>query len=80
MALISELYHPKTAILPIGDVFTMGPREAAKAIELLNIKEVIPMHFGYDFLTGTPEKLREMVKDPSVKIYNILPGDTFFLE
>jgi L-ascorbate metabolism protein UlaG (beta-lactamase superfamily) len=80
MALISELYHPKTAIMPIGDVFTMGPKEAAKAIELLNIKEVIPMHFGYDFLTGTPEKLREMVKDPSVKIYNILPGDTFFLE
>lgn len=76
MALIAELYQPSAAILPIGDVFTMGPREAAKAIELLQVREIIPMHFGYDFLTGTPEKLSEFVNDESIKIHHIQAGDT----
>ena len=35
MALIGELYRPDLALLPIGDFYTMGPREAAKACELL---------------------------------------------
>ncbi|MDP4170603.1 MAG: metal-dependent hydrolase [Bacillota bacterium] len=76
MALISELYEPDAAVLPIGDVYTMGPREAAKAAELLQIKEVIPMHFGFDFLTGTPEKLVSYLKDKTVKVHHIKPGDT----
>jgi L-ascorbate metabolism protein UlaG (beta-lactamase superfamily) len=59
MALIGELYRPDLAILPIGDHYTMGPREARKAIELLAVKEVVPMHFGtFPLLTGTPEALR----------------------
>ena len=36
MRLIGELYHPQVAILPIGDFYTMGPREAAYAVRLLN--------------------------------------------
>lgn len=35
MKLIGELYKPELAMLPIGDRFTMGPREAAYAIRLL---------------------------------------------
>ena len=46
MALIEQLYHPELAFLPIGDLFTMGPREAALACRLLRAKKVIPMHFG----------------------------------
>jgi L-ascorbate metabolism protein UlaG (beta-lactamase superfamily) len=44
MKLIGEIYKPEVAMLPIGDVFTMGPREAAFAIRLLGVKQVIPMH------------------------------------
>ena len=33
MSLIGTLYEPDVAILPIGDHFTMGPKEAAKAID-----------------------------------------------
>ncbi len=46
MAIIRELYGPEIVLLPIGDHFTMGPREAAHACMLLQPKTVIPMHFG----------------------------------
>jgi L-ascorbate metabolism protein UlaG (beta-lactamase superfamily) len=56
MALISELYAPKLAFLPIGDRFTMGPKEAAKALEFLStVETVVPMHYGtFGLLSGTP--------------------------
>jgi L-ascorbate metabolism protein UlaG (beta-lactamase superfamily) len=60
MALIAELYHPELAFLPIGDLFTMSPLEAAKACRLLQAQRVVPMHFGtFPPLTGRPEALRE---------------------
>jgi L-ascorbate metabolism protein UlaG (beta-lactamase superfamily) len=46
MKLIGEIYRPDVAYLPIGDVFTMGPREAAYAIRLLGVKYGAPMHFA----------------------------------
>ena len=62
MALIGELYAPDLALLPIGDFYTMGPREAAKACELLRVPRVIPMHWGtFPALWGTPALLREEI-------------------
>ncbi len=59
MALVSELYDPDLVILPIGDHFTMGPREAAKAIELIDVDRVVPVHYGtFPVLTGTPAALK----------------------
>ena len=46
MALIGEIYKPDVAVLPIGDHFTMGPRQAAHAVRLLGVKQVISGHFG----------------------------------
>lgn len=60
MALIGELYEPDLALLPIGDFYTMGPRDAAKACELLRVPLVLPMHWGtFAALPGKPEALRE---------------------
>ena len=60
MRLIRELYRPDVAFLPIGDHFTMGPTEAALAVELLGVEDVIPMHYGtFPVLTGTPDAWRE---------------------
>jgi L-ascorbate metabolism protein UlaG (beta-lactamase superfamily) len=74
MALIAELYKPDLAFLPIGDLFTMGPREAAVACRLLKVPTVIPMHFGtFPPLTGRPERLRELV--PDTKIWDLTPGE-----
>jgi L-ascorbate metabolism protein UlaG (beta-lactamase superfamily) len=59
MQLIRELYRPDLAMLPIGDHFTMGPVEAALAVEFLGVADVIPMHYGtFPILTGTPDALR----------------------
>ena len=58
MALIGELYRPDFALLPIGDRYTMGPRQAAHACRLLRAPHVVPMHYGtFPLLTGTPGAL-----------------------
>jgi L-ascorbate metabolism protein UlaG (beta-lactamase superfamily) len=54
MSLIAELYAPAIAVLPIGDHFTMGPREAAVAMRLLGARAVVPYHYEtFPLLTGT---------------------------
>lgn len=73
MALIAELYQPELAFLPIGDLYTMGPREAAAACRLLGAKTVVPMHFGtFPPLTGRPADLQSLV--PGASILNLTPG------
>jgi L-ascorbate metabolism protein UlaG (beta-lactamase superfamily) len=80
MALIGELYQPDLAMLPIGDFFTMGPMEAAKAVELLDVKHVLGMHYGtFPLLTGTPQGLRdELAKRglTDVVVEELKPGET----
>jgi L-ascorbate metabolism protein UlaG (beta-lactamase superfamily) len=78
MKLIGELYAPDLALLPIGDHFTMGPREAALAIRLLGVRHVVPMHFGtFPVLAGKPESLRELTRDVAgLEIHALKPGDT----
>ena len=78
MKLIAELYAPEVAMLPIGDFYTMGPREAAMAIRLLNVKHVIPMHYAtFPVLTGTPEELRKQTKGiAGLEIHAIKPGES----
>jgi L-ascorbate metabolism protein UlaG (beta-lactamase superfamily) len=63
MSLIADVYQPELAFLPIGDHFTMGPKEAAHAVGMLKVKRVIPMHYGtFPALTGTPEQLSSALK------------------
>ena len=78
MQLIEKLYHPDLAFLPIGDFYTMGPREAALACRLLKAKKVIPMHFGtFPALTGTPDELAGLLKDfPQCRVWPLEPGKT----
>ncbi len=87
MSLIAELYKPTTALLPIGSHFTMGPREAAKAVELLNeagsLKHVIPMHYGtFPLLVQDADDFVEEVKKrigESIKIVILNPGESLEL-
>ena len=76
MKLIGDLFHPDIALLPIGGLYTMGPRLAAHAIKLLGVKRVIPMHFGtFPALTGSPAALREATADiPGLQIIELKPG------
>lgn len=76
MKLIAQLYHPEVAMLPIGGFYTMGPKEAALAVELLQPKMVLPLHFGtFPPLTGTPAELAALI-DPGVKVLTCSPGET----
>jgi L-ascorbate metabolism protein UlaG (beta-lactamase superfamily) len=79
MKLIGEMYKPDLAMLPIGDLFTMGPREAALAVKLLSVQEVIPMHYAtFPALTGTPEELRkECAGIAGLTIHALKPGESF---
>ena len=78
MALIRRLYEPEVAVLPIGDHYTMGPKEAAVALELLGVKRCVPCHFGtFPVLRGTPQELQELA--PNVEVHMIEPGDTIAL-
>ena len=77
MKLIGEIYKPTIAVLPIGDRYTMGPLEASHAIGLLNVKHVIPFHYGsFPQLSGTPEELISLTKDMNgLKIHVLQAGD-----
>ena len=75
MALISEIYHPELAFLPIGDHFTMGPHEAAHAARLLKVTQVIPMHYGtFPAMTGRPEALVEKLTKDGVEVRTLKQG------
>jgi L-ascorbate metabolism protein UlaG (beta-lactamase superfamily) len=73
MALIARLYAPEIAILPIGGQYTMDPKEASVALELLNVKRCIPCHYGtFPILAGTPAQLRELA--PDLDVIDLEPG------
>ncbi|MBI4264161.1 MAG: metal-dependent hydrolase [Acidobacteria bacterium] len=77
MHLIGEMYRPDIAFLPIGDRFTMDPAAAAKACELLGVRQVVPMHWGtFPVLTGTPGALRALVEPKGVQVLELKPGET----
>jgi L-ascorbate metabolism protein UlaG (beta-lactamase superfamily) len=76
MALIARIYRPDVAVLPIGDHFTMGPDEAAVALELLGVTRCLPSHYGtFPLLTGTPEALRALAPT-GVEVLSPQPGGT----
>jgi len=79
LSLIGRIYSPDVAVLPIGDHYTMGPREAAVAIELLGVIRCVPCHYGtFPLLTGTPDELRKLVPE-RIEVLSPEPGETLTL-
>jgi L-ascorbate metabolism protein UlaG (beta-lactamase superfamily) len=77
MSLIGELYPVDIALLPIGSVFTMDYRQAAKACALLKAKAVIPMHYGtFPILEPTADRfVAELAKvSPGTRPIVLAPG------
>jgi L-ascorbate metabolism protein UlaG (beta-lactamase superfamily) len=76
--IIGDYYEPDMAILPIGGVFTMGPKEAAFACQLIRPRYVIPEHYGtFPVLEQTPDEFMNHVKHytPEVRIMAVKPGE-----
>lgn len=81
MRLIGETYKPQVACLPIGDRFTMGPREAAQAARLIGAKTVIPIHYKtFDMLTGTADEFRSHLKGTDIEVVELEPGHSYILK
>ncbi|MEM1611589.1 MAG: MBL fold metallo-hydrolase, partial [Sulfolobales archaeon] len=79
MALIRELYSPRIAMLPIGGHFTMGVREAVKAVELLGVEFVIPMHYNtFPLIKADPNEFAELIRKKGLKteVRIMRPGET----
>ena len=70
--------EPRIAVLPIGDLYTMGPREAAEAVRMLGVKAVVPIHWGtFPALSGTPDALRaELEGAKGVEVVALKPGES----
>lgn len=80
LQLIAEIHRPELAFVPIGDLFTMGPREAARACRMLGVRQVIPIHWRtFPVLTGTAEDFEGALKDlgHECEVIALEPGESF---
>lgn len=65
------------ALLPIGDNFTMGPEDAVRAVQMIEPKVVIPMHYNtWDIITQDPAAFAEQV-GPLAKVVILESGELY---
>lgn len=65
------------AALPIGDNFTMGPEDAARAAEFIAPRVVIPFHYGtWPPIAQDPEYFRNLV-EPRSDVVVLQPGEGY---
>lgn len=75
MKLIGEMYQPDIAFLPIDGRFNMTPRLAAKAVELLNVKKVVPFHYNtFPAIESSPNEFMNLVGNKS-EVIIMKPGE-----
>lgn len=79
MQLVGEMFQPHIAFLPIDGRFNMTPRMAAKAVELLKVPRVVPIHYNtFPMVQSSPTQFKEMVGDKS-EVIIIKPGESIEL-
>lgn len=77
MKLIGEITPLDAAIVPIGDNFTMGVDDAVKAVEFLNPKLAVPMHFGtFGVIDSDPQEFKRKVESIGKKCVIIPYGES----
>lgn len=75
LKLIGDTYRPDIALLPIGDRFTMGPKEAATAASWVRCKLAIPIHYKtFELLTGTYAEFAAECKKLAIETHELAPG------
>jgi L-ascorbate metabolism protein UlaG (beta-lactamase superfamily) len=69
------------AVLPIGDLFTMGPHDALEAVKLIAPKRVVPSHFNtwppieQDAAAWAEQVRAETIAEPTI----LKPGESLTL-
>jgi L-ascorbate metabolism protein UlaG (beta-lactamase superfamily) len=80
MRLIGELDKIDMALLPIGGYFTMDVNDAAKAVEFLRPRKVIPMHYDtFDPIKADSKVFAEKVKQYGAECIILKPGHSYGL-
>ncbi len=77
MGLIGETNSIDCALLPIGDNFTMGIDDAARAVGLLKPKMAIPMHYNtFEVIRQDPEEFKKKLAGKAVRVEILKPGES----
>jgi L-ascorbate metabolism protein UlaG (beta-lactamase superfamily) len=78
MALMKDRWAPTIAVMPIGGHYTMGPRDAGRAADLVGAAAIIPVHYGtFPILAGKPD---ELAAATSARVVALEPGETWEAE
>jgi len=80
MKILGEIFHINLAMLPIGGVFTMDPKQAYLAAKLLGVSTVIPMHYKtFPILEQDASSFVEIMKKEASNIEVIVldPGEEY---
>lgn len=76
MKLIAELYEPQIAFLPIGDTYTMGPKEAAIAASWVKADVTIPIHYNtFPVIKQDANEFKRMAEEKGVNVKILKPGE-----
>jgi len=76
LKLVGEFFHPDLSFIPIGDRYTMGPVSAAKAVEFIKTKKVVPIHYGtFPLIAADPEEFKRLV-GAAAEVLILKPGET----
>jgi len=79
LKLVGEFFHPDLSFIPIGDRYTMGPASAAKAVEFIKTKKVVPVHYGtFPLIAADPEEFKRLV-GAAAEVLILKPGETIRL-
>ncbi len=81
MKLIGELYTPDLAFLPIGDNYTMGPREALLAAEWTKVRTVIPIHYNtFPLIRQDGHQFTVECAKRGIRGIELTPGSSYTVE
>lgn len=79
MSTWGELFDIDVALVPIGDVFTMDARQAARALRWIKPKQALPMHYlTFPALAQSADEFVRLAREcaPDVAVHVLEPGGT----
>lgn len=79
LQLYADMYNPDVAFVPMGDHFTMGPKEAATALGMLKPSYALPIHYAtFPPLVDDPKKFKQKTEnETNTKVATPKAGDEF---
>lgn len=79
MKLIGEFFQPDLSFIPIGDRYTMGIASAAKAVEFIKTRKVIPIHYGtFPIVSADPQEFKKRIGSLA-EVIILKPGQSYRL-